>query len=203
MKPRRRSSPKKANVSGRIARRNIAGFRNGLRDLGFIEGRNRERRRFERQSCDRPSNQCCPRARIDLNRRVAVAAESGDNNAISGRPEGCSARIASGHAAAAPQSNVMNSRRLIGPPSNGGPQPITFSKRERCALQQSLPEIGSSIATGRDKLQVRPCLQCPVSDGRPEKGGLSLGPIGDIPTERGVVWAANIFQQKPRANGLT
>jgi hypothetical protein len=29
------------------------------------------------------------------------------------------------------------------------------------------------IATGPGKLQVRPCPQCPVSDGRPEKGGLS------------------------------
>ena len=29
-------------------------------------------------------------------------------------------------------------------------------------------------ATGRVKLQVQPCPQCPVSDGRPEKGGLSL-----------------------------
>jgi hypothetical protein len=27
---------------------------------------------------------------------------------------------------------------------------------------------------GRGKLQVQPCPQCPVSDGRPEKGGLSL-----------------------------
>jgi hypothetical protein len=36
-------------------------------------------------------------------------------------------------------------------------------------------EFGSgSIATGRGKLQVQPCPQCPVSDGRPEKGGLSL-----------------------------
>jgi len=30
-----------------------------------------------------------------------------------------------------------------------------------------------SLATGRGKLEVRPCPQCPVSDGRPEKGGLS------------------------------
>ena len=28
-----------------------------------------------------------------------------------------------------------------------------------------------SIATGRSKLQVQECPQCPVSDGRPEKGG--------------------------------
>ena len=27
---------------------------------------------------------------------------------------------------------------------------------------------------GGGKLQVQPCPQCPVSDGRPEKGGLSL-----------------------------
>jgi hypothetical protein len=30
-----------------------------------------------------------------------------------------------------------------------------------------------SIATGRGKLQVQPCPQCPVSDGRPERDGLS------------------------------
>src|SRR6478672_8927689 len=30
-----------------------------------------------------------------------------------------------------------------------------------------------SLATGRGKLEVQPCPQCPVSDGRPEKGGLS------------------------------
>jgi hypothetical protein len=34
------------------------------------------------------------------------------------------------------------------------------------------PYIGS-IAPGRGKLQVQSCPQCPVSDGRPEKGGLS------------------------------
>ena len=31
-----------------------------------------------------------------------------------------------------------------------------------------------SIATGRGKLQIQPCPQCPVSDGRFQKGGLSL-----------------------------
>jgi hypothetical protein len=31
-----------------------------------------------------------------------------------------------------------------------------------------------SIAAGRGKLQVQPCPQCPVSDGRPEKRDLSL-----------------------------
>lgn len=38
-----------------------------------------------------------------------------------------------------------------------------------------LPSWGCrvSIATGRGKLQVQSCPQCPVSDGRPEKGGLS------------------------------
>ena len=30
-----------------------------------------------------------------------------------------------------------------------------------------------SLATGGGKLEVQPCPQCPVSDGRPEKGGLS------------------------------
>ena len=33
------------------------------------------------------------------------------------------------------------------------------------------------IARGRGKLQVQPCPQRPVSDGRPEKGGLSLRAI--------------------------
>ena len=46
------------------------------------------------------------------------------------------------------------------------------------------PADGRGAATGpvpvgggpdrRGKLQVQPCPQCPVSDGRPEKGGLSL-----------------------------
>jgi hypothetical protein len=31
----------------------------------------------------------------------------------------------------------------------------------------------STIATGRGKLQVQPCPQCPVSDGRRKKGSLS------------------------------
>jgi hypothetical protein len=35
-------------------------------------------------------------------------------------------------------------------------------------------EQPGSIATGRSKLQVEQCPQCPVSDGRPEKDGLSL-----------------------------
>jgi hypothetical protein len=59
------------------------------------------------------------------------------------RPIGCCARAASGHAAAAPLSSVMNSRRLIGSPSNRAPQPYHISKREPCALQQSLSPIGS------------------------------------------------------------
>jgi hypothetical protein len=37
-----------------------------------------------------------------------------------------------------------------------------------------------SIATGWGKLQVQRCPQCPVSDGRPEKGGLSLGPLPEV-----------------------
>ena len=42
-------------------------------------------------------------------------------------------------------------------------------------LQAKAVRVGfGSIATGRGKLQVQPCPQCPVSDGRPEKGGLSL-----------------------------
>ena len=32
---------------------------------------------------------------------------------------------------------------------------------------------GAVGKTGRGKLQVQPCLQCSVSDGRPEKGDLS------------------------------
>jgi hypothetical protein len=41
----------------------------------------------------------------------------------------------------------------------------------RC--RERAPSI-TSFATERGKLQVKPCPQCPVSDGRPEKGGLSL-----------------------------
>jgi len=33
--------------------------------------------------------------------------------------------------------------------------------------------VQGQIATGRGKLQVQPCPQCPVNDGQPEKGGLS------------------------------
>jgi hypothetical protein len=36
-----------------------------------------------------------------------------------------------------------------------------------------MAEMGHS-ATGRGKLQIQQRPQCPVSDGRPEKGGLSL-----------------------------
>jgi len=36
-----------------------------------------------------------------------------------------------------------------------------------------------SIATGRGKLQVQPCPQCPVSDGRPEKVACRDGPWRD------------------------
>ena len=45
----------------------------------------------------------------------------------------------------------------------------------RAALNAALcDDIRSgSLATGRGKLEVQPCPQCPVSDGRPEKGGLS------------------------------
>ena len=47
-----------------------------------------------------------------------------------------------------------------------------------CCSGQNVP--GGSFATGRGKLQVQQCPQCPVSDGRPEKGGLSLRPKCDI-----------------------
>jgi hypothetical protein len=42
-----------------------------------------------------------------------------------------------------------------------------------CCSGQNVP--GGSFATGRGKLQVQQCPQCPVSDGRPEKGGLVMG----------------------------
>jgi hypothetical protein len=45
----------------------------------------------------------------------------------------------------------------------------------RCASQQNrspMTGMGQSRQDG-GKLQVQPCPQCPVSDGRPEKGGLS------------------------------
>src|SRR5262249_34568753 len=52
--------------------------------------------------------------------RAAVAAESGERTPISGWGRDCCARAASGHAAPAPQSSLMNSRRRklnIGLPS--------------------------------------------------------------------------------------
>jgi hypothetical protein len=46
-----------------------------------------------------------------------------------------------------------------------------------CSIEVSktvVPNVAfGSIAIGWGKLQVQPCPQCPVSDGRPEKGGLS------------------------------
>jgi hypothetical protein len=39
-------------------------------------------------------------------------------------------------------------------------------------------------ATGPGKLQVQPCPQCPVSDGRPESGGLRDGPLPDTRAAR-------------------
>ena len=36
------------------------------------------------------------------------------------------------------------------------------------------------IATGRGKLQVQPCPQCPVSDGRPEKAACRDGPLTEV-----------------------
>ena len=48
-----------------------------------------------------------------------------------------------------------------------------------------------SIATGRGKLQVQPCPQCSVSDGRPEKSGLSRwARSGTRPPVGGVYLAA-------------
>ena len=60
-------------------------------------------------------------------------------------------------------------------------EPAVFSGRKQLQRpplplkSRHLHEVRfGSIATGRGKLQVQPCPQCPVSDGRPEKGGLSL-----------------------------
>ena len=50
---------------------------------------------------------------------------------------------------------------------------VTLLRISRCNIMpRRLSQVGS-IATGRGKLEVQPCPQCPVSDGRPEKGGLS------------------------------
>jgi hypothetical protein len=51
---------------------------------------------------------------------------------------------------------------------------IGIAGHSRAALHRTLAANGrcGSIATGRGKPQVQPCPQCPVSDGRPEKGGL-------------------------------
>jgi hypothetical protein len=51
-----------------------------------------------------------------------------------------------------------------------------FGRRPRCTprrrdRQHPKP---STLSARRGKLQGQPCPQCPVSDGRPEKGGLSL-----------------------------
>ena len=43
---------------------------------------------------------------------------------------------------------------------------------QRTNLQSRESALGQS-RLGRGKLQVQPCPQCPVSGGRPEKGGLS------------------------------
>ena len=46
-------------------------------------------------------------------------------------------------------------------------------EREMCCASQQNRFPDELIATGRGKLQVQQCPQCPVSDGRPEKDGLS------------------------------
>jgi hypothetical protein len=50
----------------------------------------------------------------------------------------CCARAATGHAAAAPPSNVMNSRRLIGHPCRGNPRYHIVEQKLSCAAQQIL-----------------------------------------------------------------
>ena len=65
-----------------------------------------------------------------------------------------------------------------GYPLRPGPD-LTTLEVAFCASQQNQPpdDRYGSIATGRGKLQVQPCPQYPVSDDRPEKGGLSLRAI--------------------------
>ena len=46
------------------------------------------------------------------------------------------------------------------------------------------------------KLQVQPCPQCPVRDGRPEKGGLSSrGPLADSCTAKAFTTSFAEFAQ--------
>jgi len=59
------------------------------------------------------------------------------------------------------------------------------------APRGEIPPGDSTIATGRGKLQVQPCPQCSVSDGRPEKSGLSRwARSGTRPPVGGVYLAA-------------
>ena len=70
---------------------------------------------------------------------------------------------------------ATKSRRLMGLVLGRKLHPTTSSNERRvCSTAKTAACRGlGSIATGRGKLQVQPCPQCPVSDGRPEKGGLS------------------------------
>jgi len=62
------------------------------------------------------------------------------------------------------KAKAQKDKRLVG----------SLSRLPRhCSLSRTgVDDRFGSIATGRGKLQVQPCPQCPVSDGRPEKGGL-------------------------------
>ena len=48
--------------------------------------------------------------------------------------------------------------------------PVVSLSRAASTMRWTL----SMPRTGRGKLQIQQCPKCPVSDGRPEKGGLSL-----------------------------
>jgi hypothetical protein len=60
----------------------------------------------------------------------------------------------------------MSIGRHAARPSGGLPRRGHYNRR-------TLNFCYGSIATGRGKPQVQQCPQCPVSDGRPEKTGLS------------------------------
>jgi hypothetical protein len=82
----------------------------------------------------------------------------------------CAAKVsAQVHAPAAPPSKVMKSRRLIVCPRAETYPGYQFRRQlsHSCCI--------GSIATGRGKLQVQPCPQCPVSDGRPKRRPVVMG----------------------------
>jgi hypothetical protein len=68
------------------------------------------------------------------------------------------------------KTNALGVIRCVAGDTSSPLQESTWSRRLRCSLHFG----DGSFATGRGKLQIQQCPQCAVSDGRPEKGGLSL-----------------------------